>query len=374
MASRIAHVISTRGPGGAERFLAALVREGEARGWEQVVLNPFATDASEAVAALCAPTPVAARRCDSPRELPATRRWLRTRLADFTPDVVHIVLFHALFAMATLPKVPGTTRIATNVYGDGARAAPHGRLFPLADRWAGRRVDHVAAISQSVRRFLVSDYGYPASRVTCIPLGWEGTPQAKILSPRPPTIIGVGGLRAEKGYDILLAAMPLVREEVPDVRLVIVGDGDLRPALEAQVAAAGLDGCVEFLGSVPDVWACLADADVFASASRSEAFGIAIAEAMAAGLPVVGPEVGAIPELVRRGVTGALFPAGDHLALAAELVRLLRSPADRARMGAAGQQAATGLRMETAVKAYFALFEEQHRGRRGLAAGEGHAG
>ena len=65
---------------------------------------------------------------------------------------------------------------------------------------------------------------------------------------------------------------------------------------------------VEFVGAVPEVWPYLAGADVFALASKSEAFGIAIVEAMAAGLPVVAPAVGGIPELVIPGVNGELFP------------------------------------------------------------------
>lgn len=358
MGPRIAHVISTRGMGGAERFLAGLVAHGEAHGWTQVVLNPFATEAADDLAALCRPVAVEGRRCDRLRDLPSTRRWLGRQLRGFEPDVVHIVLFQALVVMGTVPKAPGTRRVVTNVFGDWVRTAPRGRWIRLADRWAGRRADHVAAISESVRDFLVSDYGYPPAKVTCIPLGWEGTPQPRRTGARPPTVVCVGGLRPEKGYDVLLSALSLVREDVPAVRLVVVGEGALRPSLEAQVAADGLGDTVEFLGSVPDIWPHLADADVFAIASRSEAFGIAIAEAMAAGLPVVAPDVGAVRELVRPGETGQTFPAGDPAALAAELVRLLRSPDLCARMGAAARETAEALRMDRAVERYFALFHD----------------
>jgi glycosyltransferase involved in cell wall biosynthesis len=374
MGPRIVHVISSRGIGGAERFLAALVEHGGAHGWEQSVLNPFATDASAPLGAICDPVPVLARRCDGPLDLPTTRRWLGAELARFRPEVVHVLLFHALVAVATLPAPPGSRRVATNVYGDWVTTAPHGWLVRAADRWAGRRVDHVAAISESVARFLVSEYRYPSSKVTCIPLGWKGAPLPRSTAPRPPTIISVGGLRPEKGHDVLLAALALVHEEVPAARLVVVGDGELRPSLEAQAAAGGMGDRVEFLGSIPEVWPLLAGADVFASASRSEAFGIAIAEAMAAGLPVVAPAVGAIPELVVPGVTGELFPPGDHRALAGHLARMLRSAELRARMGTAARQAADGLRMERAVERYFDLFDDVRAGATSDAATSGDDG
>ena len=361
MPPRIAHVISARGIGGAERFLASLVEHVAGRGWNQLVLNPFASDASDALRALYTSAAFEGRRCDRLPELVLTRRWLRSHLDAFCPDVVHVMLFHAQTLLATVPRRPGTKRVITNVYGDGVKVAPRGRLIQPVDRWTGRRVDHVLAISGSVQRFLLSSYGYPPSRVTCIPLGWQGEPRPPSSDPRPPTVVCVGGLRREKGHDTLIAAMSLVVDQIPDARLVIVGDGDRRRALEADVVTRGLGANVEFAGAVPEVWPHLAEADVFASASRSEAFGIGIAEAMAAGLPVVAPAVGAIPELVRPGVTGQLFPAGDHATLARHLIALLRAPDLRLELGAAARTAADGLRMEHVVRRYFAVFEELQR-------------
>jgi glycosyltransferase involved in cell wall biosynthesis len=354
---RIAHVISTRGMGGAERFLATLVVEGHARGCQQVVLNPFATEPSQAMAALCDPVPYEGRPCDSLLALPGLHRWLRTRLEQFRPDIVHVVLFHALVA-TSVRKHPGAKHLLTNVYGEGVLTAPHAGVMRIVDRAATRRFDRVVAISESVRRFVVAEYGLAESKVTCIPLGWRGDPRPRSGEPRPPTVVCVAALRPEKGHDVLLAAFARVRQAVPEARLVLVGEGVMRGPLEAQAAASGDAGHIEFLGSVADIWEHLARADVFAIASRAEAFGIAIAEAMAAGLPVVAPDVGAIAELVRPGVTGELFPAGDADALAGHLVRLLTSAETREAMSAAALAAALPLRVENAVDRYFDVYDE----------------
>jgi glycosyltransferase involved in cell wall biosynthesis len=172
----------------------------------------------------------------------------------------------------------------------------------------------------------------------------------------------VARLRREKGHDVLLDAFALVRREVPTARLVLVGDGEFAASVRAQVTAMGLGESVVFAGVVPDVWPYLAEADVFALASRSEAFGIAVVEAMAAGLPIVASASGGIPELVEPGVSGDLFPPGDHRVLASHLVRLLRSPERRAAMGQAARVAAAGHRRERAVERYMELYEQMLAG------------
>lgn len=364
MSPRVAYVISTTtGGGGAERLLVRLVQEGDARGWEQLVLNPFARELPATFAGLATSSRYRRRRCDRFAQLPALRRWVRGELQAFQPDIVHVMLFHALLTVASLPRRTGGRRLLTHVYGEGLRSEPHGTVKAWLDRWAAARFDRVVAISEAVRRFLVTEYGYPAANITCIPPGWEGQPLPRAAGDRAPTVICVAKLRPEKGHDILLAAFQVVRREVPDARLVLVGDGDLRPELEAQVAARGLDGAVAFTGAVPEIWPYLAEADVFALASATEAFGMAIVEAMAAGLPVVVPAVGGVPELVEPGVSGELFSAQDSDGLARSLVRLLRDAELRRRMGATAREVAEPLRMDNTIPRYFELYDELLQGR-----------
>ena len=361
---RVAYVISTRGVGGAERFLVALVKEGAEQGWEQLVLNPFAGEGAGDLARLVAPVRYVSMPGRSARALPGLRRMVQAELDAFRPDLVHAMLGPATVLVATLPLPPGRRRVVTNVYGESIqRSSASGRhalgirARTVLDKWAGKRFDLVFAISEAVARFLVAEYGYPPSKVRCIPLGWVGEPVAPSPDPHP-TVVCVALFRPEKGHDVLLDAFALVRRELPEARMILVGQGELLGDLQAKVRDLGLDGSVEITGPVAEVWPYLARGHVFALASTSEAFGIAIVEAMAAGLPVVASDVGGIPEVVEVGVTGELFPPGDRQALAAHLVRILATPELQDRMATAARVAAEGRRLSVTLPRYLQACEE----------------
>lgn len=357
-APRVAYVTSSRGVAGGEQLIVALAAGGRARGWEQTVLNPFGNAGSAALAERCAPVPCETRECESVRGLPALRSWMSARLADLRPDIVHVVLFQATVFTAGVPR-HGERRIVTHMYGEGLAQLSHPRIRERLDRWACRRYDRVSAISDAVLAFLERSHGVPPPPAGRIRLGWSGDPlPPNQRSDRPPTVVCVAQLRPEKGHDTLLAAFAEVLEELPEARLVLVGDGPQRPHIERTISAAGLHGNVHLTGRVTDIWPHLADADVFALSSPSEALGVAIQEAMAAGLPVVASDVGGIPELVTPGVTGELFPVGDHHEMARKLVELLRSPQRRRAMSAAALAEADAMRMELCVEAYFRLYDE----------------
>lgn len=339
--------------------MAALVEEGRKRGWQQLLLIPFANEGSSALADLCPTATYETMACTSPLQLPALRRWTARRLAIFRPDLIHVTLFHATLLMASL-RSDGTPRVLTHAYGESIGDLSHPRARTVLDRWAVRRFDHVSAISESVQAFLTGVHRLPASSVGRIRLGWRGEPLRR--EPRgagvPPTIVCVAAMRQEKGHDVLLKAFEGVHRALPESRLVLVGDGPCRQGLEMTARQAGLTECVVFAGRTPNIWEQLRDADVFAIASRNEALGLAIMEAMAAGLPVVAPAVGGIPELVEPGVTGELFAPGDHEELAGLLIDLLGSPAKRHEMSAAAQLAAQSMRMEDSMREYFELYDE----------------
>ncbi len=234
------------------------------------------------------------------------------------------------------------------------------RLAASIDRLAGRRFDHVVACSDSVREFLVGSYHYPPERVTCIRNGWSGTPLKLRLESRP-TIVCTANFSAEKGHAVLIEAFATVAQRIPDAQLVLLGHGAEMAAVRRQVGELGLTDRVEFAGFQDSIWPWLARAHVFALPSNYESLGIAVLEAMAAGLPVVATRVGGVQELVRPGVTGELVPPGDPGAMAEALVSVLGDPGAAMRMGAAGRAAAEDERMSACVDRYFDLYEQPAR-------------
>jgi glycosyltransferase involved in cell wall biosynthesis len=146
-----------------------------------------------------------------------------------------------------------------------------------------------------------------------------------------------------KGFRDTLLAVAALRQDEPDVKVVLVGDGPQRSELEALARDPRLAGAVEFVGWSRDVAGWLRSIDVFAFPARQEPFSLAVLEASAAGLPVVGYEDGGIPEAVVAGTTGLLVPTGDVAGLTNAFTRLLRDPSLRRRLGDAGR-----LRMQTA--------------------------
>ncbi len=166
-------------------------------------------------------------------------------------------------------------------------------------------------------------------------------------SPRDRTVLYVGRVERTsrwKGLQVLVDALPALRERVPDARLAVVGTGDDVPHLTARAERLGVADMVEWRGAVdhadlPEHYRS-AGVTVLPSLTESESFGITLVEAMASGCPVVGSDVGGIPHVVRDGVDGLLTPPGDHAALADALATVLLDREGAAAMGAAGREAA----------------------------------
>jgi phosphatidyl-myo-inositol dimannoside synthase len=215
---------------------------------------------------------------------------------------------------------------------------------PKLSAFAATRCDLVIAVSAFTASLLAATGATPAN-VQVIPPGVDLPTDASAIHADRPTVVTVAKLDySYKGHDVLIQALAKLRAVVPDVDWVVVGDGRLRPALEAMASAAGLSDSARFVGEVPDVlrdyW--LRRADVFAMPSRlpGEGFGIAYLEANAYGKPVVGANVGGPREAIEDGVSGVLVDPNDPGAVADALARLLGDPAYAQRLGSGGARRA----------------------------------
>jgi glycosyltransferase involved in cell wall biosynthesis len=190
-----------------------------------------------------------------------------------------------------------------------------------------------------------------------IPNGIDLAGRPVCAAPGVPRVIVVANLRREKGHDLLLDAAPLVLAARPDVRFTIVGDGPLRPSVEADAVRRGLARSFDFLGARTDVPDLLAGSGVFVLPSRSEASPNALMEAMAAGLPIVATAVGDVPEMIVTDRTGILVPSEDSAALAAAILSVVADPVRACALGAAARTAVSRFGFEPMVAAYEQLYE-----------------
>lgn len=253
-------------------------------------------------------------------------RRLGTIIDTIQPTILHTHLVHAGLVgrqVANWAKIPVTVSTQHNAWHPKDQTPTY-----RAERLSWKLSHGFIALSSCIRDYLRRG-GFNGPISVC-PTGVDAREAA--LPPPPevasrPYLLSVGHLRdGHKGHDVLIRAFDKVRPEHPNLRLYIVGDGDLRGALLSLIDDLGLAGSVTLLGQRQDVQSFMAGCAIFALASRWEGFGRVLIEAMNAGAPIVATEVEAIPEVVTHHSTGILVPAEDPDALAAAILHILKEP------------------------------------------------
>jgi glycosyltransferase involved in cell wall biosynthesis len=206
-------------------------------------------------------------------------------------------------------------------------------------------VDCFIAASEAIRQMLLAD-GVAAERTTTVHEGIDvahvdAAPAVNVreafwLPHGAPVVGNVAALVPHKGQRHLVEAAHLVVREIPDARFIILGEGELRDALERQVREYHLEKHVLLPGFRADVVGCIKGFDLFAMSSVTEGLGTSLLDAMACARPIVATRAGGIPEIVHDGVNGRLVPPRDRAAMAEAIVALLRDAGERQRMGEAG--------------------------------------
>lgn len=213
-----------------------------------------------------------------------------------------------------------------------------------------RAAKFVVAISEYNKELIVRHAGADTrAKVQVVHCGVDTRlfqPRQSVASGAPFTIVCVGSLEEKKGQTYLLAACQILKQRGLRFVCHLIGDGQTRPALEAQISRDGLADVVRLAGSRPrdEVLSMLAQADVVAlpsirtASGKMEGIPVALMEPLACEVPVVSTRTSGIPELVEEGVTGLLVPPQDPLALADALQRLANDPELGRRLGRAGRE------------------------------------
>jgi PEP-CTERM/exosortase A-associated glycosyltransferase len=318
--------------------------------------------------------------------------WLRRRVADATrahaPELIHahspVLCGLPGLSVARQMGVPFVYEVRDlweNASVDKGKFRPNSARYRVAralETYLVRRADMVATICEGLARELIAR-GVPPERVVLTPNGVD----AERFVPRPPDaalaerVLGagfsvlceedplsrstqhtapstasgasiiayIGSFSHYEGLDCLLRALPLIRQSVPEVRLLLVGDGEARPELERLARELRVEGCVRFTGRLPhDVaLACYSLADLLVyprvrTATTTLTTPLKPLEAMAMGKAVLASNLPAMREIVRDGETGILFRASDVKDLATRATRLLGNPTLRAALGDLGRR------------------------------------
>jgi len=279
-------------------------------------------------------------------EMDLTAAWRLNRVIKrLKPDVIHAHDAHGV-AMAGLALSLGA---ASSKDGEPPLVVSRRVDFHLRgnsfSRWKHRQVDCFIAASEAIRQMLISD-GVPEERTVTVHEGIDvehvvsaplvDVHHAFFLPHGAPVVGNIAALVPHKGQRHLIEAAHIVVQKLPDVRFVILGEGELRDALERLVKEYRLEKHVLLPGFRTDVLGCLKSFDLFVMSSVTEGLGTSLLDAMACSRPIVATTAGGIPEVVDEGVTGLLVPPRDHAAMADAIVALISDRARRHAMGEAG--------------------------------------
>ena len=342
-------------PGGAERSLATLAPHLLEGGLELhvgylVERDGFQTELARAGAHVRSLAGGAADR----------RQWMLRvcgLISEIRPDVVHTTLFEADLAgrrAAWRMRVPCVSSLVNTAYGRTESDRSGASKFKLraaqaADALTARRVSRFHAVTRHVAAVMGNRLMIPAHKIEVIPRGRDAAVLGRRSEQRRtavrqrlglqsdvPLILAVGRHEPQKGFDVLLQALPTVRSQVPDVRVLVAGrEGRATPLLSKLAASAGISETVTFLGMRDDVADLMVAADVLAFPSLWEGAAGTVLEAMALECPIVSSRLATVLETIDAS-TAELVAPGDSDDLARGLLAALtdRKTANRRTLAA----------------------------------------
>jgi glycosyltransferase involved in cell wall biosynthesis len=338
-------VTSTLAAGGAERALSSIANYWSRSGHRVVLVTVAGRESGDfyaldpgVVREWLTQAPVSSRRRSSWLENVRRVRRLRSILRRERPaaalsfiDVPNIL---TILAATGLPM-----KVVVSERACGPHPALGSGLYPLARPWKilrrflYRRADATSVLNEEAVRWLRRECHVLPQ---IVPLALRELPPPPPDALRGTTVVGIGRFHRVKGFDVLIDAFARVASEFPLWTLTLIGDGPCKSQLLAQSQTAGLADRIRFIDPVSNVEEWFSGAGVVVSASRQEAFGNALLEAMAMGAPVISTRCDGPVLFVQDGIDGRLVPIDDAAALATALRELM---SDRTLRDSLGRQA-----------------------------------
>jgi glycosyltransferase involved in cell wall biosynthesis len=286
-----------------------------------------------------------------PRPTAAQKAFAQVKLSEVSkgmPIVVDGLAFGVLpeAAKALHAQYPLVALVHHPLAVESGLSSSDMEAMKTSERKALAATQTVIATSDTTARMLADDYDVPMGRITVAPPGTDRVVARTVKAGEAVRLLSIGSIVPRKGYDVLIAALAAI-SDLP-WRLTIAGDrtrsAEASARLDADIAKHALEKRVDLLGAVSDarIAELYAESDVFVLASRFEGYGMAYAEALAHGLPVIGTTGGAIPATVPKDA-GMLVPPDDVPALAAALRVMITNTDRRERFAAAARASAARL-------------------------------
>jgi L-malate glycosyltransferase len=253
-------------------------------------------------------------------------------------DVIHAHKFGSNVWGVVLGRLCRVPVVVTHEHGWGFE----GKAKMIMDReLIARGSNAFIAVSREDRRRMIELESIKPDKAVFVPNGIPPLPppsgrdvRAELdIGPNDLVVTTVGFLRQPKAMDVLIEAAAKLAPRFPELKVLIVGEGDDRPVYEALIERLSLQGVVKLLGLRSDVPDLLAETSVAVLSTNSEGSPLSVMEYMDAGLPVVATRVGGIPDLIDDGVEGLLVEPRDPEGLAAAIARILEDPVEASRMG-----------------------------------------
>lgn len=349
---KILFYLYSLGAGGAERVIALLASGFAARGHDVTLALQADADENRPFVS------EAVRIAHLPRDHGAAVRQLANLLRDETPDISLSALGLCNLKHTIAATIAGRRhRAILSVHGHiDAEPQPTSRLANRLMIATTRLTARTICVSDWMRAHVVNDLHGSAARTVTIhnPAPIEQAipaADAAALAARAPVVLAMGRLAPAKDFATLIRAFAATKRA--DARLVIIGEGPERTALEALAHMLGIADRVEMPGYIAEPWPCFRAARVCAISSLTESFSNVAVEALAHGLPVVSTDCGGPREILTRPEQGVLVPIGDVPAMATALASALDFPGDPAPRVARARD----FSLDAALDAYDDLFD-----------------